>query len=355
MALSIIRVACALACCFCILPSIENIARAASDAVLVNELIYEQASFPSCHASTIEHTPAGLVAAWFGGTDEGNSDVGIWVSRHEGGKWSPPVEAANGVESPTKRYPCWNPVLFQMPNGPLTLFYKVGPNPREWWGMVLTSHDSGKLWSAPWRLPEGILGPIKNKPALVGDRLLSPSSTEHDGWRVHLESSDDGGKTWSKTSSLEDHTKFGVIQPTILVHPAGKLQILCRSRQRQIVESWSSDGGRTWSKLAATELPNNNSGIDAARLPDGRFVLIYNHTQRGRTPINLSISNDGKTWQAGLQLETEPGEYSYPAVIVTPDGLIHTTYTWKRQRIKHVVIDPTKLSLKPIEMGQWPK
>jgi predicted neuraminidase len=335
--------------------AIHVTAIAANDAVLTNEFIYDKASFPSCHASTIEHTPRGLVAAWFGGTDEGNSDVGIWVARHDGNKWSAPVEVANGVESPAKRYPCWNPVLFQMPDGPLMLYYKVGPNPREWWGMWIASRDSGKTWTAPQRLPEGILGPIKNKPVLVGDRLLAPSSTEHDGWRAHLEWSDDGGKTWKKTDSLEDHTKFDVIQPTILVHPEGKLQILCRSRQRQIVESWSSDGGLTWSKLAATELPNNNSGIDAAKLSDGRFVLIYNHTQRGRTPINLAISSDGNAWQAGLVLESEPGEYSYPAVIVTPDGLIHTTYTWKRQRIKHVVVDPKKLSLKPIEMGQWPK
>jgi predicted neuraminidase len=266
-----------------------------------------------------------------------------------------PVEVANGVESPTKRYPCWNPVLFQMPQGPLLLFYKVGPNPREWWGMLITSDDAGATWSEPRRLPAGILGPIKNKPILVEGRLLSPSSTEHDGWRVHLESSADGGKTWTKTDSLDDHTKFGVIQPTILVHPGGKLQILCRSRQRQIVESWSADGGRTWSELTATELPNPNSGIDAANMSDGRAVLIYNHTPRGRSPINLAVSPDGKSWQAGLVLESEPGEYSYPAVIVTPDGKIHTTYTWQRKRIKHVVVDPHKLSLKEMPYGRWPK
>ncbi len=324
-------------------------------AVLVNEFIYEEASFPSCHASTIEHTPGGLVAAWFGGTDEGNADVGIWVARHDGKRWSAPVEVANGVESPTQRYPCWNPVLFQMPGGALQLYYKVGPNPRAWWGMLITSDDGGKSWSEPRRLPEGILGPIKNKPILFENRLLSPSSTEHDGWRVHLEASDDGGQTWTKTASLENHETFGVIQPTILVHPEGKLQMLCRSRQRQIVETWSSDGGRTWSALAATELPNPNSGIDAANLPDGRCVLIYNHTPRGRSPINLAVSADGRSWQAGLVLESEPGEYSYPAVIVTPDGLIHTTYTWKRQRIKHVVVDPRKLSLRAMPQGEWPQ
>src|SRR5690606_25249568 len=118
-----------------------------------------------------------------------------------------------------------------------------------------------------------------------------------------------------------DAKQFGTIQPTILVHPDGKLQMLFRCRQRKIVESWSEDDGKTWTKQAATELPNPNSGIDAANLKDGRVALIYNHTPRGRSPLNLAISKDGKLWQAALQLETEPGEYSYPAIICTKDGL----------------------------------
>jgi len=326
-----------------------------SPAVVVDEFIYESAPFPSCHASTIEETPAGLVAAWFGGTDEGEPDVGIWVARHENGKWTAPFEVANGVQSATKRYPTWNPVLFQMPDGPLLLFYKDGPNPREWWGMVTQSEDYGKTWSKPRRLPDGILGPIKNKPILFQGNLLCPSSTEHDGWKSHIERTADGGKTWSKTPSLDDATKFGTIQPTILVHPGGKLQILCRSRQRKIVESWSDDGGKTWSLLSATELPNPNSGIDAANLKDGSMMLIYNHTPRGRSPLNLAISRDGKQWFAGLKLETEPGEYSYPAVIGTSDGKAHITYTWKREKIKHVEVDPEKLTLTEIKDGVWPE
>jgi predicted neuraminidase len=326
-----------------------------SPAVLVDEFIYDSAPFPSCHASTIEETPAGLVTAFFGGSDEGEPDVGIWVARHDGKKWSAPVEVANGVESPEKRYPTWNPVLFQMPQGPLLLFYKVGPTPRDWWGMVIESTDNGQTWSKPVRLPEGILGPIKNKPILLGDVLLSPSSTEHDGWKSHFERSTDGGKTWTKTDSLADAKQFGTIQPTILIHPGGKLQSLFRCQQRKVVESWSDDGGKTWSKLAATELPNPNSGIDAVTLKDGRGLLIYNHTPRGRSPINVAVTKDGKLWEASLKLETEKGEFSYPAVICTADGKAHVTYTWKRQKIKHVELDPTKLELKEIKNGVWPE
>jgi len=323
--------------------------------VLVNEFIYESASFPSCHASTIVETPAGLVTAFFGGSDEGNADVGIWVCRHDGKKWSAPVEAANGVESKEKRYPCWNPVLYQAPGGPLLLFYKVGPTPVKWWGMLITSDDNGQTWSKPRRLPDGILGPVKNKPVLYKNDLLCPSSTEQCDWLAHIERTSDLGQNWTKTASLVEPKQFQVIQPTMLVHPDGKLQILCRSKQRKIVESWSADDGRTWSALAATELPNPDSGIDAVNLKDGRFLLVYNHTVRGRSPINVAVSSDGKHWQAAGTLETERGEFSYPAVIQAADGKVQVTYTWKRRKIKHVEIDPAKMTLRDMPGGQWPE
>jgi predicted neuraminidase len=321
--------------------------------VLQSEFIYDSnPPTPSCHASTIAQTKEGLAASWFGGTAEGNKDVGIWVSLARDGKWSVPVEVANGVQPDGSRFPCWNPVLFQYPTGPLDLFYKIGKSPRDWWGMVIESADGGKTWASPQRLPPGILGPIKNKPVLLSDgTLLCPSSTEDAGWRAHIESTRDGGKTWSKTKPLNDPETFGLIQPTILDHGPAGLQILCRSKQKCIVEGWSQDGGKTWGAFAATSLPNPNSGIDAVMLKDGRSLLIYNDTPKGRSPLNVAVSADGKSWQAGPALETGPGEYSYPAVIQTTDGLVHVTYTWKRQRIKHVVLDPAKLELKDLPAG----
>jgi len=103
-----------------------------------SEFIFEQAPFAECHASTIVELPGGgLVAAWFGGTEEGNNDVGIWLARKESGDWSEPLEIADGVEADGTRYPCWNPVLyFDQASRQLVLFYKVGPNPRSWWGVL---------------------------------------------------------------------------------------------------------------------------------------------------------------------------------------------------------------------------
>lgn len=320
------------------------------------EFIFDKAPFEQCHASTIVGTKKGLVSAWFGGKHESNPDVGIWLSRKKGKKWSKPVEVANGVQHNKKRYPCWNPVLFQPKKGRLLLFYKVGPSPDSWWGMLMTSDDGGKSWDIPRRLPEDILGPVKNKPIQLADGvLLCGSSTEHKGWRVHFERTVDSGKRWEFIPPINDGKEFGAIQPTLLSYSDGRIQALCRSGQDRITESWSSDGGKTWSKMTATLLPNPNAGIDGVTLSDGRQLLVYNHTRDGRSPLNVAVSEDGKVWKAALVLEDEGGEYSYPAVIQTRDGKVHTTYTWKRRRVKHVVIDPSKLVLRDMPDGQWPK
>ena len=329
--------------------------------ILKSGFIYETAPFPSCHASTLVETKEGLVAAWFGGTREGNVDVGIWSARLEGGRWTPPVEVANGMQTNASagtpaRFPCWNPVLFQPTDGPLLLFYKVGPHPRQWWGLLRTSDDGGKSWSAPRTLRDGILGPIKNKPVqLSTGEILSPTSSEHDGWRVHFERSGDGGLTWSKTGAVNDGKTISAIQPSVLLLGGEKLMALGRTRQGKIFQINSDDAGQSWGAMKLTGLPNPNSGIDAVTLRDGRHLLIYNHTASGRSPLNLAVSRDGQTWQAALVLENEPqAEFSYPAIIQTSDGLVHVTYTWKRQKVKHVVIDPSKLVLTPVVNGAWP-
>ena len=314
-----------------------------------SEFVFETAPFASAHASTIVETREGLVAAWFGGTREGAPDVGIWLSRHERGQWTRPIEVATGVQPDGTRYPCWNPVLFDVPGQPLMLFYKVGPSQQGWWGMVRTSGDSARTWSDARRLPDGILGPIKNKPMRLADgTILAGSSTESTDrpskWRVHFERSTDGGLTWTSVSppASPDRT-IDAIQPSILVHPRGTLQAVGRTRSQRIFDTWSTDGGRTWTPIALTPLPNPNSGIDAVTLRDGRHLIVYNHTTQGRSPLNVVVSRDGKTWDAPLALESEPGEYSYPAVIQSADGRVHITYTWRRQRIKHVVLDPSTL------------
>lgn len=326
-------------------------------ALLKSEFLYETAPFPSCHASTIaEPTGGGLVTAWFGGTAEKNPDVGIWLARLEGGRWTAPVEVANGVQPDGQRHPTWNPVLFQPKTGPLLLFYKAGPTPSTWWGMLRTSSDGGKSWSAASRIPGECVGPIKNKPVqLPNGDILSPSSSEHDGWRVHFERSRDLGKTWDMIGPVNDGKAVSAIQPSILFLGGDNLLALGRTRQGKLFQVGSTDLGKSWGAMTLTALPNPSSGTDAVTLQDGRHLLIYNHTPKGRSPLNLALSADAKTWQAALVLESNPGEYSYPALIQTRDGLVHATYTWKRQKVKHVVIDPAKLEPRAMVNGEWPK
>ena len=327
---------------------------------LFGEFIYETAPFPSCHASTIAESGGDLVAAWFGGTDEGNPDVGIWISRHQGDKWTPPIEAANGLQPDGNRWPCWNPVLFQPSSGPLLLFYKVGPSPRAWWGMLRTSADRGRTWTGARRLPDGILGPIKNKPVqLRGGALLCGSSTESEGqpsvWRVHFERSADLGATWERIGPVNDGTAFSAIQPSILLLGGIRLQAVGRTRQGRIFQIISEDDGRSWGQMTASSLPNPNSGTDALTMRDGRHLIVYNHTGRGRSPLNVAVSADAREWRAALVLENTPGEYSYPAVIQARDGKVHITYTWNRKLIRHVAVDPAKLMPRDMPSGNWPQ
>lgn len=314
---------------------------------LDTELIVKDPPFEACHASSLVELASGeLMVAFFAGSGEGAKDVCIWLARTKDQSWEKPYVIADGVVNDSLRYPCWNPVLFKTREGKLFLFYKAGPNPRQWWGMVKTSFDNGKTWSGAERLPDGILGPIKNKPIQLEDgTILSPSSVEtENSWKVHIEKSSDSGKTWSKVP-VDSASTFKVIQPSILQYSHNRLQLVCRSDQDRIVHSWSSDNGTTWTGLSKLALPNPNSGIDASTLKGGMQLLVYNPTTRGkewfnnRGKLHVAVSADGIRWRDVAILEKgSKEEYSYPAVIQTDDGKVHITYTYDRKNIKHVVL-----------------
>lgn len=340
-------------------------AKPGEGALVESKLIYEldNRPTPQVHASTLIETPEGYVSAFFGGTHENNPDVGIRISRLVNGVWSWPEEIVNGVQNDTLRYPCWNPVLFQPEGKPLMLFYKVGPSPTTWWGMLTTSDDNGKTWSTPRKLGEDptighIIGPVKNKPVqLASGRIINPASVEYiingneQDWMVYFEISDDGGDTWEMIGPVHDGVKFDAIQPSILTYADGRIQAISRTKQSVLSQVWSDDEGETWGEMTALDLPNPNSGTDAVTLKDGRQLLIYNHSTKsgtepkGRNILNLAISENGKDWKPVMTLENVPVEdgYAYPAIIQGSDGLVHMTYTYNRRSVKYAVVDPTKL------------
>lgn len=325
------------------------------------ELIFQpgRVSFPSAHASTIVELKNGsMLAAWFGGTGEGNPDVAIWGSRTSSAQspaWSPPEELARepGV-------PCWNPVLFHTNDGRLWLYYKFGPSPDTWTAARKHSDDEGKTWSPAEHLPAGLIGPVRAKPLVLPDRtIVSGSSTEtYHSWAVWIERSTDNGVTWTRigpmippansvnageTSPNSSHVPgspglnetTGIIQPSVVSLGGKHLRFYARSTANiaRIMVADSFDDGITWTAVRPLDLPNPNSGLDAVTLKDGRVVLVFNNTTTGRTPLNLAVSHDGEHFTIFATLEDKPEEYSYPSIIQGKNGDLFLTYTWNRKSI----------------------
>lgn len=317
--------------------------------VVQTGFILHQPPFKQCHASTIAELKDGsILVAFFAGSYEGAQDVKIWSCTLKNDLWAEPVVLADGKIQDTLSYPCWNPVLFMSTKGRLYLFYKVGENPREWFGMMKYSDNGGQNWSKPLRLPDGNLGPVKNKPVELSDgKLLCPSSIESDTqWKVQMEKYDPVKNNWDITK-VDQTNPYQVIQPTILAYGNSIFRILCRSKSNAIITSLSIDNGRSWSRLSAINLPNPNSGIDGITLRDGTHLLVYNpllsgkEWVNGRNQLNLAWSADGITWKDILVLEKEEtGEFSYPAIIQSSDNLIHITYTYNRNQIKYWRLRP---------------
>lgn len=309
------------------------------------------AGFRQCHASTLTETRDGrLLCAWFGGDHEGDASVKIWMSELDRKTWSLPKAVADGRLPDGTVLPAWNPVLYTIPESDsVFLFYKAGANPRTWEGWYKTSADQGKHWSEAVRIGKGLIGPVKNRPLLLADgNLISPSSrefTEKD-WKVHLERSKDHGKSWEIIPVNHEQKEVQVIQPSIIEHRNGMLQLLARSRQNRVLTAFSHNGGNAWTPWEETNLANPNSGTDAIRLKNNLLLIVYNpetsgqNWWEGRTKLHVALSGDGKTWKDVLVLENgqKGDEYSYPTVLQASDGKIHISYTWNRSRIVHAVL-----------------
>jgi len=209
----------------------------------------------------------------------------------------------------------------------------------------MTSKDAGRTWSKSRRLPRHAIGPVRNKPVELADgTILCGASTESGGWRVHMEWFTNPYERWFAGEPLNSSMQWGAIQPTILVWPDRGIQLLCRSKQGSILETWSDGDIRKWSYMRRTRLANPNSAVDAVMLKSGKALLVYNPGTQNRDQLVVGRSENGFDWEVVLTLEKEgPGEFSYPAIIQDPTGLVHVTYTWRREKIKHVAFDPEGL------------
>ena len=298
--------------------------------------------FAQCHASTLVRLNDGqFLVAWFGGTEEKNPDVGIWMSKGQRGNWGKPKEVAKIREDAH-----WNPVLQTTADGKVLLYFKVGKEIAQWETWVKTSSDGGETWSDAYELVKGDKGgrgPVKDKLIELSDGTwLAGASNEVKNWEVFVDRSEDKGKTWKASSYFKIDTSEikgkGAIQPTMWESKPGEVHMLVRTTGGLIGRSDSYDNGKTWSPIKKTSMPNPNSGIDVAKLADGTLALTYNPDDKNwgsRSPLNLALSYDnGKTWPDKFELDKgkDKDEFSYPAIISWGDS-VAVTYTWNRKKI----------------------
>jgi len=355
-----------------------------------------------------------LGCVWFGGTQEGVADIGIYFStlqRRPDGQWADQWSPAQQLSFDSTRSE-QNPILYQHGDELWLLYtaqYAGNQDTSEVRRRISTDH--GLNWSEPETLfaateHGGVF--VRQPPVQVGERLFVPvfrcATVPGQKWVGDFDDSalmvsTDGGATWTE-QIIEGST--GSVHMNVAALADGSLLALYRSRWADwIYASRSEDAGLTWSVPEPTELPNNNSSIQFVSMDDGRLALIYNHSQADeqterrlslydeiddegldssvdgpvvfepvatgdsgerkafwgtpRAPLTVAISSDlGRSWPARRNLEEGDGyclsnnsreglnrEFSYPSIHEGPDGALHLAYTYFRQAIKYVRIDPS--------------
>ena len=344
------------------------------------------------HAPGIVECPNGdLLASWYRGSGERRADdVAVYGSRLTRGEpaWSDPFLMADYPD-----FPDCNTCLFIDQQQRLWLFWPIilantwescltnfqvatdySRNPIVWTGQgtiflkpadfsteaksllaeALKKHDGQRLGVSEaervefeQRLDNKLLQRLgwqpRCKPAQLPDgRLLLPLYSDTYSFSL-MAITDDQGKTWRPSKPLMG---FGNIQPSVLRRNDGTLVAYMRENgpRDRIRVSESRDRGETWSPVGETEFPNPGSGVDAVRLANGHWIIVYNDSTNNRSSLAVSLSEDeGRTWPWTRHLERhETGSYHYPAVIQGGDGTIHAIYSYfvaGGKSMKHVALN----------------
>lgn len=345
------------------------------------------------HASNLLMLDNGdVLCTWFSGTEEGKADITIFISCKKKGSddWSKPVAMSDNPGRSDQ-----NPVLFKATNGDIWLLYTSQESTHQDKAIIQyrISKDNGKTWGKQTRLFPNQTGLFIRQPITInneGEWLLplyhcvirndgKPWDGSYDYSAVEV--SDDNGKTWKE---YEVPGSEGCVQMCIVKLPNKKGFVgFFRSRWADnIYRSFSKDG-KNWEKPVKTELPNNNSSIQATLLKDNNLVIAFNASSKKdakvrrlslfsdktedkndvdeskgrvafwgapRAPMTLALSeDDGKTWPYQRNIAEGSGyaltnnskdkknkEFSYPSVKQTLDGNIDVTFTYFRQSIAFV-------------------
>ncbi len=314
-----------------------------------SELIFEKIpGAPAHHASSIAEAPNGdLLVTWYGGSYESSDDEALYMARRKKGErnWSTPELL---FRDPA--HPVGNAIIFVDPAKKIWILWgrMEATQPllahTGWDGarlMYRVSSDNGHTWTKDVLFPMETSGWLpRNLPiTLAGGELLVPLSDERDNVdKSFFVKTKDNGKTWTRSQNIPNKNVMGE-QPTVAPRPDGSLLAFVRLRPT-LLQTESTDGGLNWTPAHETDLKCPDAAISLRALRNGHLLLVHNDSDRARTPLSITRSVDGgKTWSSHLAFESNPGEYSYPSVLQTSDGLIHVVYTYRRYSIKHVEFD----------------
>ncbi len=351
------------------------------------------------HAANLSLLPDGTLACvWFGGTMEGMGDISIYMSRLAPGSdtWSAPEKMSDDPQKSEQ-----NPMLFNAPDGKVWLLYTSQTSGHQDGAVVKRriSSDGGKSFGEMSVLCD-IPGTFVRQPIIVNSRsewllpVFRCIGLPGTRWSGDVDTaavliSTDAGSSWTMYDVADS---IGAVHMNIVPLGGDEMVAVYRNRfSEQVLRSRSHDGGRSWSAPEATNLPNNNSSVQAVRTGDGRIAIVYNHANASmsedrrlslydeiegeetetaadvvepvgrkavwgvpRAPLSLAFSSDGgESFGGRIDLETGDGfcltnnskdglnrEFSYPSILVSPDGAIHVAFTYFRRAIKYIRLSP---------------
>lgn len=374
-----------------IVPLMDGVVRVVSDD---RAEAYLPCSTVQNHAANLAYLPDGtLTCVWFGGTMEGMGDISVYLSRLAPGseRWSPAEQLSDDAAKSEQ-----NPLLFVAPDGKVWLLYTSQTSGNQDGSVVKRriSSDGGKSFGPVETLCD-VPGTFVRQPIIVnglGEWLLPLFrcvKIEGQRWTGDADFasvliSDDGGASWSMHDVPDS---MGAVHMNIV--PLGGDDMVAFYRHRfaeHVLRSVSADGGRNWSAPVPTNLPNNNSSVQAVRLRSGEIAIVYNHSSAAtssdrrlslydeiegddaeaapvvagtgrkaiwgvpRAPMSLAFSTDGGvTFEGRIDLEVGDGycltnnskdglnrEFSYPSIIEAPDGSLEIAFTYFRRAIKYL-------------------
>lgn len=338
--------------------------------------------YKSCHAADLLELPGGdLLCCWFAGSDEGNADVSIVLSRlnADSSVWTEPVKVSDDSTRSEQ-----NPSLFLTPEGDIWLMYTAQvartPETEEGFNLQYTaeirrkvSKDGGYTWGKtevmferPGSFCRQKIQVLSSGRFIFGNWICFSDDSRNGSDITVMQISDDKGVSWREVPVPESQ---GRVHANIVETKPGMLTAIFRSRfADHIYVSFSKDNGDSWSVPTATELLNNNSSISAIKLQSGAIGLVFNpvafnaDTKKTvwpdqRCPVTLAISEDGGvTWPyqriielgegfTGIWNDINNGRYEYPVMMQGSDGNIHVAYSWgnmkfgKRKCIKYLCVE----------------